>query len=106
MPAFEILLNRYCTRSRIDLEDAIEVKQFAETPPIERGWKGWLAAERALRSGDPRLALNWLGRCRGLADEGGPALAAELALTEARSWMALDEPREAAAPVNEAQRLW
>jgi tetratricopeptide (TPR) repeat protein len=100
--AFEVLLHRYCTRPGLS-----GVPPDGDGTLLERVFRRWLEAERAMQQGQPHQALRWLEEARGL--DGAtldPVVAAELLAGETRCWVALDEPREAIGPAQAAWERW
>ncbi|WP_328524926.1 CHAT domain-containing protein [Kribbella sp. NBC_00359] len=102
MAAFEVLLHQYCTRPGL-----------GGVPPdddgllLERVFRRWAEAERAMGQGRPRQALQWLAEARALdSSTPDPVAAAELLAGETRCWVALDEPREAIGPARAAWERW
>jgi tetratricopeptide (TPR) repeat protein len=106
--AFEILLRRFCERAVVGSEEqAMEVFRGLDGPPLPKAWRAWVRAERALHERRPQSALAWLAAAQE-ASEGhlDVPLAAELASSETRAWLWLDEPRDALDPAHRAWRAW
>ena len=102
MPAFEVLLHRYCTRRGLN-----GVPPDDDRGLLERVFRRWAEAERAMRQGQPRQALRWLEDARGLSDVPLDSVVdAELLAGETRCWVALDEPREAISPARASWQRW
>lgn len=106
MAAFQTLLRRFTERpSFIDESQELELFRGRDAPSLDRAWRAWTLAERALARRDPETALVWLDEAES-AETDDPVVQTEILSARTECWIWLDEPRQALGPARRAWGAW